>query len=132
MSDALSARLEQADVGSRELSDEVLLACGWTHDPKHRALAWQPPTGYAPFAPDGPSPTQSLDDAVCLIPEGWNRNGLIAWPGRQADVRVASTVAVLHSVLSSGGGPKVIAFGSTRALAVCAAVLKIRERSTAQ
>lgn len=82
----LFAKLKKADAGSRELSDAVLLACGWVHkiengDP--RTEAWIAPDGTPydywddPHArsrepiPHRPSPTESLDAALQLVPEGW-------------------------------------------------------------
>ena len=52
----LIARLEEAPHGTRELSDEVLVACDCSQD-KGRG-----------FFPD---PTRNLQDGVDLVPEGW-------------------------------------------------------------
>lgn len=67
--DALITELEAAPVGSRELSDKVLLATGWSigstghwFTPEHERLG---------INPQRPSPTESLDAALTLVPEGW-------------------------------------------------------------
>lgn len=71
---ALIARLVKAKEGTRALSDEVLLALGWTKskpDPwKIGELAWKKPNGQWAGMP--PHPTSSLDDTVDLVPEGWD------------------------------------------------------------
>lgn len=75
MTDQLIAKLEAAEAGSRELSDEVLLACGWRIIEREMEA---PATALAEvwFSPDGieadepPSPTESVDDALGLMPEG--------------------------------------------------------------
>ncbi len=63
--DALIAELETADHGSRELSDEVLLALGWEHGSWGY---WNPPLPSKPLnlyeASPRPSPTESVDDAI--------------------------------------------------------------------
>jgi hypothetical protein len=69
---ALLARLEAADAGSRELSDEALLATGrWA---RHGEL-WSvqlTPGIWTPWCHPAPDPTNSLDDARrWLVPEGW-------------------------------------------------------------
>ena len=85
----LIAELEAAKGGSRELSDRVLLAVGWTtSDSKDtRARFWRSPEGEDydwwddPHARSRggpplkrPSPTESLDDALTLVPKncGWH------------------------------------------------------------
>lgn len=59
--DSLMSRLRDAAEGSRELSDEVLLALGWK-----RAPSWRSPDGKV-FPHAIPNPTVSLDDAVALV-----------------------------------------------------------------
>ena len=68
-----------AGPGSRELSDEVLLACGWTRReepltvldgvPQAVAIIWADTDGRRVF--EAPSPTESIDDALRLVPDGW-------------------------------------------------------------
>lgn len=110
MSDTLIARLEAAPTGSRELSDEVLVALGWKH--------W-PPTGKW-IAPDGPQhcrdmdPTRSVDDALALLAadEGWTISNLDDGYDMTADS----------------------AYGQAKTLpnAICIAILRAREASDAR
>ena len=74
----LITKLENAEKGSRELSSEVLVACGWTYDEKRPAGAghtgWYLPNGGALFTLHthlffAPDPTRNLQDAVNLVPE---------------------------------------------------------------
>jgi hypothetical protein len=67
--------------------------------------------------------TKSLDAAMTLIPRGWTQ-GAIAWPGYLDSKFVAHVRVELRHELSSGGAPRVIAFGATHALAICGAALQ--------
>jgi hypothetical protein len=69
----LISRLESAAEGSRELSDDVLLACGWEKTFDGVACDyWAPPhTAGRVYSDNRPSPTESVDDALELVPEGW-------------------------------------------------------------
>ena len=75
----LIERLE-AGPGSRELSDECLLAVGWTidhmKDRRHKSggyVLWYPPTGYVGYdKATRPDPSQNLQDTLdWMVPEGW-------------------------------------------------------------
>ena len=102
----LIAELEQAKEGSRELSDRVLLAVGWTtSDSKDtRARFWRSPEGEDydwwddPHARSRggpplkrPSPTESLDDALTLVPEGFAIEDFMIWPGHPASLTILGT-----------------------------------------
>jgi hypothetical protein len=74
----LAQRLEAAQEGSRELSDEVLLLFGWTRD---NPGLLSPSGDYHTYTeygcdnyscPVGPCPTTSLDACKALMPEGWS------------------------------------------------------------
>ena len=77
----LIAELESAKAGSRELSDKVLLACGWSYRPNCYGPGkpqwgggglWTNPLGVGTAASDPrPSPTESLDTALTLMPENY-------------------------------------------------------------
>ena len=79
---ALVSTLKAATEGSRELSDEVLLAHGWTTEEGW----WWGPHGEEltpETAAERPDPTRSIDDGVALVPEGrgWSIVNLGArWP----------------------------------------------------
>ena len=75
MTDQLIAKLEAAEAGSRELSDVVLLALGWTHP---HTVSWVSPDGRGVHDLDAPSPTESVDDALGLVPEGYEP-GKLKW-----------------------------------------------------
>ena len=131
---SLIAELEAAKEGSRELSDEVLLMCGWSYEPNRYGPGgpqwgggglWTDPLGIGTAASDPrPSPTESLDAALTLVPEGWiweisntvgcggDVSGGFAWV-QPADVRPP--------------GAHHQAKGATPALALCIAALKARE-----
>lgn len=79
----LAEQLERGP-GSRELSDEVLLWLGWStrefNSPGHGTVGhtWIMPGGGEPNPEMNirvhvirPSPTESVDDALVLVPEGW-------------------------------------------------------------
>lgn len=114
--------------GSRELSDEVLLACGWERQ-KHGPMyfRWHSPNGRGFEGTDiqyRPDPTRSVDDALALVPEGWTR-GVLSWPGYDNGKLTADFRADLHHSLSSGGGPRVSGYASSLPRAICIAVLRI-------
>lgn len=81
---SLIARLEAAEKGSRELSDECLLAVGWTKTREKLSFGgthtvWRNPAGEV-FYPSNslkggqflPDPSQDLRDAVdWMVPDGW-------------------------------------------------------------
>ncbi len=71
---SLIARLE-AGPGSRELSDECLLAVGWGKLPLTEYL-WIDPSGKTHDA--RPDPSQNVQDAIdWMVPEGWSGGGRI-------------------------------------------------------
>ena len=111
----LIPKLEAAPEGSRELSDEVLLAFGWTHDGEYWLDANNTNRCKFDAALD---PTRSIDDIVALVPEGWFgeiRFGKIAW-----------------AWLRLGEGDLIRAYDiATPALALCIACLEAQEHSDA-
>ena len=75
----LIEKLEQAEEGSRELSDEVLLTLGWKpHEVEANGVQgqiWFNAEGYRDLADLGgrPDPTCSLDDCLrYVVPGGWH------------------------------------------------------------
>ena len=116
----LISDLEAATEGSRDLSDRVLLACGWVFALGHPAIMsesyWQAPEVNERILILGeqPSPTESIDDAVALVPEG-KRLALESDPNADG--------VNCHAAISQ------MFFGHalTLPLALCIAVLKVRE-----
>ncbi len=78
MTDTLVARLEAAPGGSRELSDECLLAVGWARGKRQVATihgidyTWIRPDGSEQYyGTDAPDPSQNVQDAIdWMVPEG--------------------------------------------------------------
>lgn len=120
----LIERLSTAEKGSRELSDEVLEAFGWTD----RFPGMAPPNA----EPDDeglndwgrPSPTESVDDVLALVPEGWTRD-LCACPETGVVARIYSGPVRTDSAGEPTG------FARTLPLAVCIAILRAREAGRA-
>ena len=70
----LITRLEQAETGSRELSDEVLLSLGYELKPAHElssTMVWYHPGGRVQLLSERPDPTRSVDDTKLLQPDGY-------------------------------------------------------------
>jgi hypothetical protein len=129
----LIARLEAAEEGSRELSDEALLACGWRCSPEwssdHETLRmWYAPGKLAgsQLSRNRPDPTRSIDDAErWMVPEG-----ALSWE--------ASEKHPLHHLKYSGGAKvhsgqfptQANSYGGA-ALALTIAALKARQAGDA-
>ncbi len=105
---ALIAELEQAQEGSWQLSDEVLLALGWKIGKPRRA--WAPNRDFY-FGNQIPDPTRNLQDAVDLVPEGhpWTLDSI-------GIVEMGTTT-----------GKPVEGIAATRAIAMCIAILRTME-----
>lgn len=121
----LIARLEAATEGSRELSDEVLRACGWTTD--WLAEGSLHPTWHAPGCwPKGsivrPDVSRSLDDALALVPEGWR----ITVIGSTFTGSPSPRWRWLFQRFGLSGGEP-YGEAATPALALCAAILRAME-----
>ena len=119
----LAKRLE-AGPGSRKLSDECLLAVGWTYEPKWRAHAWRSPGAKWTGFHDRPDPSQNLQDAVnWMVPKEWT-----AW---RVDSRSRKQrfMAELSRLAPGDDSQEVYEVGhaGTPALALCAAGLRAFE-----
>lgn len=117
MSD-LIADLEAAEAGSRELSDRVLLACGWSFSNEH----WfGPGENMAWMAEDAPDPARSIDDAVALVPDGmiWQ---LDSAPNHYCIMGRPSAKGNFHKA----GGKFISYRAGSCALALCIAILKAK------
>lgn len=126
MTDILS-QLERATEGSREISDGVLLVCGWKHRQSDFSEVWEAPDGkrydyedspglkVRPF-PDRPDPSRNLQDAVSLVPEGREWSVTYLWEGR-----CGATCGRYHADFK----------GETPALALCIAIIKASKAEAA-
>lgn len=113
----LIARLESAERGDRELSDEVLIACGWMRDTTNLGdILWKAPdTNETYFATSHPDPSRSMDDAIAECERNdfeWTRH-------RGANGRMTMQVDA-----RSDGPLGRMAQASTPALALCAALIR--------
>jgi hypothetical protein len=126
----LIARLEAAMEGSRELSDEALLACGWRCEPEwsedHETLRmWYAPGKLAgsQLSRNRPDPTRSIDDAErWMVPEGalsWEAS--FAPPKYSGGAKVHLSGQFPTQAIAAGGG----------ALALTIAALKARQAGDA-
>ena len=121
---SLIAKLEAATEGSRELSDEVLIACGWKRGvvgkPPLQSAYWKTPDGQRMGWEDDltsggverPDPTQSLDAALTLVPSdcAWDVWGPVSG----------------NAQLMRGSGEIIEAVAGNAILALCIAALKAR------
>ena len=112
MTDDLIARLEAATEGSRELSDECLLAVGWKDAGKHLGQ-WVRPDGSRLYKSDAPDPSQNAQDAIDhVVPEGWTGGGRLCG-GPRFPMELLGPVKGMA-----------LAVGNTPALALCIASLR--------
>lgn len=116
----LIARLSAATEGSRELSDEVLRACGWTHLVR-RPTFWIKP-GMRPLDAPQLDPTVSLDDALRLVPEGWD------WSLYSDGSSELYYDEPYDAIPGATERTTVEGVGNTSALGVCVAILKARAK----
>ena len=110
MTDTLIARLEEATEGSRELSDECLLAVGFAPVPDALTM-WTYPNGDYAVTAELPDPSQNVQDAIdWMVPEGC--------PWEMKSVGMVE--------MGTERGP-VEGIAATPALALCVASLKARQ-----
>lgn len=135
---ALIARLEAAEVGSRELGHDVLLALGWHREQIGNFYGplyqWSSPD-FSPHLISGdedklpiPNPVLSLDAALALaerVLPGW------LWDVTTITTAVGGLRKPLASVVRpdqpEGEEIKAWGYASTPALALCIAVLKAKQ-----
>ena len=116
----LIARLEASPEGSRELSDEALLAVGFRK--AGTSGTWFSPDGTSFDWREWPDPTRSVDDAIkWMVPEGMDVGISIAGCGTEHE---ASAVDIEREDVEERIGN-----GTSRrlALAICIAALKAKE-----
>ena len=114
--------LQSATEGSRELSDRMLLACGeYTLDADGCYRDYQ---GYARAMVGRPNPTQNLQDAVSLVPEGtwyWHIRKHSS-SGRRHDA-----IVTLRKPGETADRCQFQARHRTPAIALCIAIIKAME-----
>lgn len=141
---SLLEQLQNATEGSRELSDALLLACGWCKDTitdrKAEMTYWRYTT------PDGergdpfghaPDPTQNLQDAVSLVRERFPRHLLTVQYDPDDDESTADLLGPEWvGGPETGGtyrpGPEVVLKGDQMALALCIAIINAHESKEAE
>lgn len=133
----LAARLEAAEQGSRELSDEALLALGWKQIPADPELVgdWLSPDGGTYSWSALPSPTESVDDGLALLREmGFDGHdlditrstrGRATWEHWSLwQFRISIDAAIYDPSETSG---QYSGFAATQALALSAALVRAHE-----
>ena len=110
---ALIAKLEIAQEGSRELSDEVLTALEMTGKGALRRKDWDV-LGKSHIYVGRYDPTGNLQDAVDLVPG--NAHWSVSYPVGEAEL-----------IYGGPNGFVVTAYAATGALALCIAVLRTME-----
>ena len=123
----LITRLKSATEGSRELSDDVLRAWGWTRRlwnyPRQldKEWCWFEPECTAEPVTERPDPSRSVDDAIAGVPGGmiWRCGGP---PRHWCIIGRPSPKGSFHNA----GGKYVSCNAPTPALALCIAIEKAR------
>jgi hypothetical protein len=123
----LIERLERATGPDPELGRDVLLACGWRRTCAGHFYGplyyWSSPSNARCYPEDRlPCPTQSIDAALTLLPEG------LYWAAGYGRCREAEPLGGV-AIYRPGDTTNAIAEaeGSTVAIAVCIAALKARD-----
>ena len=125
----LLAKLESAGEGSRELSDECLLAVGWVLRDDGRSLAcWHGPNGQEFYPCDFvPDPSRNVQDAIdWMVPESLSYSlGAPDWSctGKNDE----SSSAAWANIFKGRDGEWNTANAANPALALCIASLRARE-----
>ena len=126
----LIQELERAKEGSRELSDKVLLACGWEREAggttNNNVIFWRAPGSHWIAAGGGlPSPTENLQDVLRMLPSGWAGEVTVSLANRPQKANLWNGKFAPCSKETEG-------HGATPALALCIAALKAREHQKAK
>lgn len=129
MTDALLLSLESAPSGSRELSDRMLLACGWHWAAR---MGWRNPEGGMVLRDeDRPDPTRSVDDALKLLPAGhsWHCYAHPVVDVTEPEPRAYADVYQLAPMAENATDRKLLngphdSEAATAALALCQSILK--------
>jgi hypothetical protein len=119
----------QAGPGSRELSDEFLLAMGWkaeirakTHHPRVTDTLWHPNDVLHGFWEGAqPNPTLDTDDALALVPDGWRIEYI------QQNQDGSFELLLTDDLPSRTHNPQKVVKALTLPLAICVAALEINK-----
>jgi hypothetical protein len=114
----LFAKLEEAEEGSRELSNTIAEAVGWERNDA-RSFVWKSTDGLAHHT--APDFSRSLDAALTLIPEGWHFRNVCQTGEGQWGCHVTDSI---RFGVEKGGWYS--APGKTGPIALCIAALKAR------
>lgn len=135
----LHTRLLNAEEGSRELSDEVLLTLGWWKDTKRTPtypVQWVDLKGGGWDDGTQPNPTQNSHDAVSLMPDGWYAGIDPRFFFEDDNAKWVVYDAILCRPrwtdwvpINSDWIDRVEARAKTPALAVCAALMAMQEKT---
>ncbi len=122
----LIEKLRRASESSRELGDEVLLACGWKgYDPQRGGgilvSHWTDPDGNGWPTDSRPNPTEDMNAALKLVPKRLDIDLYTA--AHSTDYSVTAIDILDHET------EKVLGYGSafTPAMAICVAVLEMKK-----
>ena len=117
---ALIAALERAEEGSRELSDEVLLALGWGTRLEFTREVWVAPSGDS--SKHRSDPTRNLQGAVDLVPEGMDW-----WEVGKVRDKPFMGRGTHRAAIGKWGEPEHYQHAMSPALALCVAILRAVE-----
>jgi hypothetical protein len=132
---ALIAELEAAEKGSRELSDRVLLALGWVTFREYGFIWWGKNKRSSGPEDDRPSPSESLDDVLAMVPEGWQWTGSNRAPKPHAGRAYIHNRELHFTGLGAAPNPAYRGFeatAATPALALCIVILQAKEADNDQ
>jgi hypothetical protein len=120
---ALIAEMEAAEKGSRELSDRVLLALGYAFVPSKNV--WRRPGDDMDYG-GWLDPSESIDDALAMLPEGWRWRLELCRDGAFLAHLFHPNPTRHHIATGSGEGTKIMR-GPNLCCVACAAILKAKE-----
>ncbi len=123
--DDLITRLESASEGSRELSDEVLAAVGWKKNVQ--GVRWgRDADGLSVHHSHLPSPTESVDAALSLMPDFKGHSGWRVSNWHEGKAGGGAWIDWSNDPVMSFSEHHVDAHAATPELALCIAALRAR------
>ena len=93
---ALIEELEAATAGSRNMSDRILIAHGWTvadnSSSSVYAWVWRNPDGIGVLSSALPDPSRDLSDTIALVQKGnFAIENFMIWPGEPVSLTILGT-----------------------------------------